>query len=103
MPVTIEAGAEQSDEDGQPIRAAAGSFIRIPKGHVPRGFYAESETARFLVLTRRRHERVIRAVAQPARCRPLPPPAAPDVEKVVAAARGAGIEFLGPPPGSRVR
>jgi quercetin dioxygenase-like cupin family protein len=89
-------------EDGQPIPASAGSFIHIPKGHVPHAFYVESETARFLVLTRPPHERFIRAAAEPAPTRTLPPPAAPDMEMVMAAAREAGMEFLGPPPGPRI-
>jgi quercetin dioxygenase-like cupin family protein len=88
-------------EDGQPIPASAGAFIHIPKGHVPHAFYVESEMARFLVLTRPLHERFIRAAAEPAQSRTLPPPAAPDMEKVMAAAREAGMEFLGPPPGPR--
>jgi quercetin dioxygenase-like cupin family protein len=89
-------------EDGQPIPASAGSFVHIPKGHVPHAFYVESETARFLVLTRPPHERFIRAAAEPAPTRTLPPPAAPDMEMVMAAAREAGMEFLGPPPGPRI-
>ena len=44
---------------------------------------------------------LIRAAAEPAPERALPPAAPPDMEKVMAAAREAGMEFLGPPPGPR--
>lgn len=87
--------------DGKPIPASAGSFVYVPKGHVPHAFRVESKTARFLVLTRPPHERFLRAAAEPARARTLPPAAPIDMEKVMAAAREAGMEVLGPPPGPR--
>lgn len=88
-------------EDGNPIPASAGAFIHVPKGHVPHAFRVESETARFLVLTRPPHERFIRAVAEPARARTLPPEAPIDMEKIMIAARECGMEVLGPPPEPR--
>ena len=89
-------------EDGQLIPASAGLFVHIPKGYVPHAFQVDSETARFLVLTRPPHERFIRAAAEPAQARTLPPPEAPvDMEKVMAAAQANGIEILGPPPGAQ--
>ena len=88
-------------EDGQPIPASAGSFVHIPKGYVPHAFRVDSETARFLVLTGPAHERFIRAAAEPAQARTLPPAEAPvDMEKVLTAARANGIEVVGPPPGA---
>ena len=87
-------------EDSQPIPASAGSFVHIPKGYVPRAFRADSETARFLVLTRPPHEGFIRAAAEPAQARTIPPVGPPDMEKVGAAAQEHGLEILGPPPGS---
>jgi quercetin dioxygenase-like cupin family protein len=89
-------------EDGHPIPASTGSFVHIPKGYVPHAFRVESKTARFLVLTRPPHERFIRAAAEPARTRPLPPVSAPDMERVFAAAREAGMEFVGPAPEARI-
>jgi quercetin dioxygenase-like cupin family protein len=88
-------------EDGQPIPASAGSFFHIPKRYVPHAFHVDSETARFLVLTRPAHERFIRAAAEPAQSQSLPPPAPLDMEKVGTAAAKYGIEILGPPPGAR--
>jgi quercetin dioxygenase-like cupin family protein len=85
-------------EDGQPIPASAGSFVHIPKGHVPHAFQVDSETARFLILTRPLHEGFIRAAAEPAQARTLPPAGPPDMEKVGTAAQQYGIEILGPPP-----
>jgi quercetin dioxygenase-like cupin family protein len=88
-------------EDGQPIPASAGSFVHIPKGYVPHAFQVDSETARFLVLTRPPHEHFIRVVAEPAQLRTLPPQEPPDMEKVGAAAAEYGVEILGPPPGAQ--
>ena len=88
-------------EDGQPIPASAGSFVHIPKGYVPHAFQVDSETARFLVLTRPPHEHFIRAAAEPAQSRTLPPASPPDMEKVGAAAAKYGVEILGPPPGAQ--
>jgi quercetin dioxygenase-like cupin family protein len=88
-------------EDGQPIPASAGSFVHIPKGYVPHALQVDSETARFLCLTRPPHEHFIRAVAEPAQSRTLPPQEAPDMEKVGAAAAEYGVEILGPPPGAQ--
>ena len=89
-------------EDGRPIPSSAGSFVHIPKGYVPHAFRVDSESARFLVLTRPPHERFIRAAAEPAQARTLPPPEAPvDMEKVMSAARANGIVMIGPPPGAK--
>ena len=88
-------------EDGQPIPASAGSFVHIPKGYVPHAFQVDSETARFLVLTRPPHEHFIRAIAEPAQSLTLPPASPPDMEKVGAAAQQYGMEILGPPPGAK--
>ena len=88
-------------EDGQLIPASAGSFVHISEGCVPHAFQVDSETARFLVLTRPPHEHFIRAAAEPAPSRTLPAPEPPDMEKVGAAAAEYGVEILGPPPGTQ--
>ncbi len=64
-------------------------------------FQVDSETARFLDLTTHQHELFIRAAADPAQGRVLPPEGPPDMERVEAAAREYGVEILGPPPGTR--
>ncbi len=97
----LEGGMTFYLEDGQPIPASAGSFVHIPKGYVPHAFQVDSETARFLVFTRPPHEHFIRAAAEPAPSRTLPPPEPPNMEKVGAAAVQYGIEILGPPPGTQ--
>lgn len=89
-------------EGGQPIPASAGSFFHIPKGYVPHAFHVNSETAQFLILTRPAYEHFIRAAAEPAPSRTLPPPEAPvDMDKVIAAAQANGFEILGPPPSAQ--
>jgi len=88
-------------EDDQPIPASAGSFVHIPKGHVPHALQVDSETARFLVLTRPPHEGFIRAAAEPAQARTLPPQAPLDMERVLTAAQEYGVQMLGPPPGEQ--
>src|SRR5215208_5089281 len=88
-------------EDGRPIPSSAGSFVHIPKGYVPHAFRVDSESARFLVLTRPPHERFIRAAAEPAQARTLTPEAPVDMDTVLAAAQANGLEILGPPPGAR--
>ena len=88
-------------EDGQPMPASAGSFVHIPKGYVPHAFQVDSETARFLILSTPQHEAFIRAGAEPAQGRTLPPAAPPDMDKVMAAANAYGVEILGPPPGDQ--
>ena len=85
-------------EGGQPIRATAGAFVHVPKGE-PHAFRVDSETATFLDLTNAQHERFIRAVAEPARERAIPPPAPPDMQKIGTAAEEYAVEILGPPPG----
>ncbi len=85
-------------EDGQPIKAGAGSFVYIPKGF-PHAFRVDSETATFLDLTNAQHENFIRAVAEPAPERTIPPHSPPDMQKIGAAAEEYAVEILGPPPG----
>jgi quercetin dioxygenase-like cupin family protein len=90
-------------EDGQPIPASAGSFVHILKGYFPHAFQVDSETARFLVRTTPVHEHFIRAAAEPAQSRTLPPQEPPDMEKVGAAGAEYGVEILGLSPGTQPR
>jgi quercetin dioxygenase-like cupin family protein len=86
-------------EDGSSIPASAGSFVHVPGG-IGHAFRVASETARMLILTTPQHESFIRAAANPAQARTLPPHAPLDMEKIAAAAREYGVEILGPPPGA---
>lgn len=85
-------------EGEPPVRARAGHFVHVPRG-VPHAFRVDSETASFQTLTTRQHEDFIRAVADPAPERVLPPPSPPDMDRIMAAAGRYGVEILGPPPG----
>lgn len=86
-------------EDGEPIQAAAGSFVHIPGGAV-HAFRVDSENASFLDLTTPQHERFMRTAGEPAQERSLPPAGPPDMDKVEVAAREYGVEIIGPPPGA---
>ena len=85
-------------DDGQPVRASAGSFVHVPKGTV-HAFNVDSETARYLIISTPQHGRFYRAISEPALARTLPPEAPPDMEKVEAACQEYGVEILGPQPG----
>jgi quercetin dioxygenase-like cupin family protein len=87
-------------EDGQPIPASAGAFVHVPAG-VAHAFRVDSETARVLNVTTAQHERFFRATGDPAHSRTLPPPAPPDMERIMAAAQEYGVQILGPPPGTQ--
>lgn len=83
--------------DGSTIVAQAGSTVHVPPG-TPHAFRVDSDTARFLNVTTAQHEAFFRAAGEPAAARTLPPPAAPDMDKVMAAAARHNVEILGPPP-----
>ena len=85
--------------DGRPLRASFGATVHVPRG-AAHAYRVESKTARMLVLTTPQHERFFRAAGEPARARTLPPPAPPDMGKVMAAAEKYGVEILGPRPGT---
>ena len=85
--------------DGQPLSAASGAVVHVPKG-VAHAYRVDSETARVLNITTPQHERFFRAAGEPAQARTLPPQAPPDMDKVMAAANEYGVEILGPPPGA---
>jgi len=84
---------------GKRIAGPAGSFVYGPRG-IPHTFTVCSERARFLlVVAPAGFEGFMRAFAEPARTRSLPPPASqpPDMQKLIALAAQHGIEILGPP------
>ena len=79
-------------------RATRGSFIWLPRG-IPHGYAVEGdEPLRTLAMSLPAgFEQFVAEAGEPARERTLPPPAAPDVEKLLAAAARYGQDILGPP------
>ncbi len=88
------------DPGRTPQRSATGALVVIPRG-TPHAFRIASASARWLTLhTPAGHERFYRACGEPTRQPGLPPAGGPDMAIVQSAARGHGVELLGPPPGS---
>jgi len=84
---------------GQVVNARSGSFVYGPRG-VPHTYTVESDTARFLVVTEPAgFDDFVRALAQPAAERAIPPSSTEptDVEAMTRLAADHGIEILGPP------
>jgi quercetin dioxygenase-like cupin family protein len=84
---------------GRRIEASAGAFVYGPRG-IPHTFMVTSAQARFLVgVEPAGFEDFVRALAEPARTRTLPPHTVqpPDPARLTAAAAEYGIEILGPP------
>lgn len=81
-------------------QATAGSFVFLPRGVIHGFTVAESAPLRGLQLTvPGGFERFIADVGEPARAPTLPPSAAPDIEKLLAAAAKHRIDILAAPPG----
>jgi len=82
----------------QSWRATAGSFVWLPRG-IPHGYAVDGdETLRTLAITLPADfERFVAEAGEPAQERTLPPPSAPNIEKLLAAGDKYGIETLGPP------
>lgn len=80
-------------------QAGPGAFVFLPRG-VSHGFTVTGNAPlRGLQLTvPAGFEHFIAQAGEPAQAPTLPPPAAPDVEKLVAAAAEHGIDILIPPP-----
>ena len=78
--------------------ATPGSFVWLPRG-IPHGYAVDGDQPlRSLAITLPAgFERFVVEVGEPTRERVLPPPAAPDVEKLLAAAAKYGQDILGPP------
>lgn len=86
---------------GNEIPAAAGDTVILPAG-VPHAFLVTSPLVRYIVLNvPGGHDRFFRLGGDPAVRPELPPPAAPDLARVGAAAAAAGLKVLGPPPFSK--
>ncbi len=94
----VLAGAMRGYCGDRAWRATRGSFIWLPRG-VPHGYAVDGdEPLRTLAIALPAgFEQFVVEAGEPARERTLPPPAAPDVEKLDAAAAKVGIEHLGPP------
>lgn len=75
-----------------------GSYIFGPRGRA-HTFRVESETARVATwLSPGDAESFFHATGRPAEALTLPPPAAPDLDALLAGMSERGIEFVGPPP-----
>jgi quercetin dioxygenase-like cupin family protein len=84
---------------GQIIEASAGAFVYGPRG-IPHTFTVNSAQARYLLVAQPAgFEQFVRALAEPAQARSLPPAAGepPDPARLAAVAAEYGIEILGPP------
>jgi quercetin dioxygenase-like cupin family protein len=77
--------------------AGPGAFVWLPRG-VPHGYQVVGdEPVRTLAITiPSGFDRFVSEAGEPAAERVLPPPAAPDIEKLVASATAHGQEILGP-------
>lgn len=85
--------------DGRRITASAGSFVYGPRD-TPHTFIVQSEQARFLLAVEPAgFENFLRALAEPALSRTLPPPTVkpPDPQRLAAVASQFAIEIVGPP------
>ncbi len=84
----------------QTWQVTPGMFVFLPRG-VPHGFTVTGSTPiRGIQLTAPAgFEHFIAEVGEPARALTLPPPAAPDIARLLAAAARHGIDILAPAPG----
>lgn len=94
----VLAGAMRGVCGDQEWRATQGSFVWLPRG-VPHGYAVDGdEPLRTLAIAMPAgFDRFVVEAGEPARERTLPPPAAPDIEKLVAVGTKYGIENVGPP------
>lgn len=78
--------------------AGPGTYVFGPRGRA-HTFRVESDTARLAtLLSPGTAEEFFHSTGRPAEGLTLPPPAEPDLEKLLAGMRAHGIEFLAPPP-----
>jgi mannose-6-phosphate isomerase-like protein (cupin superfamily) len=84
----------------QGFDVGAGSFVMLPRG-IPHAFQVGDSGARLLQLTSPAgFENFAHDVGEAATSAELPPPAAPDIPRLVAAAERHGASIVGPPLGS---
>ena len=86
-------------QGGEVTRAAAGSFVYLPRD-VPHTFLVSSPEARFLLVVEPAgFEGFVREMSEPAREQTLPPAAvqSPSPEEMTATASKYGLDILGPP------
>ncbi len=85
--------------DDKRVEASAGSFVYVPP-KVKHAFVVESPQARFLTFINPAmpFEAFVDALSVPADSRTLPPPSAPDLQRIDAAAAKYGQQIFGPPP-----
>lgn len=77
-----------------------GSFVFLPRGIAHTFRVESSELARLLQITAPAgFERFAEEVGEPAQALTVPPPAPPDLQKLLAAATKHNIEIQAPPPG----
>lgn len=80
--------------------AGPGSFVMLPRG-IPHWHRVDGDgPLRSLVLTTGQFDLYVAACGEPALTRELPPPSAPDMNRVNAAGERFRIDVLGPPPTS---
>jgi mannose-6-phosphate isomerase-like protein (cupin superfamily) len=84
----------------QSFDAGPGSFVMLPRG-IPHAFQVGDNGARLLQITSPAgFESFAHEVGDPAANAELPPPTAPDIPRLVAAAERHGSSIVGPPLGS---
>lgn len=81
----------------RPWRATAGSFVWLPRG-IPHGYAVEGDgpLRTLAIAVPAGFDRFVAEVGEPAKERTIPPPTAPDVEKLRVVAAAHGQEILGP-------
>ncbi|MCB9592664.1 MAG: cupin domain-containing protein [Sandaracinaceae bacterium] len=84
-------------EDGRKHTGGAGTFLHVPAG-VAHGFQTDSFTRMIVITGQVGFLDLARDAGGPAERREIPPPAAPDLAKLDAAAARHGIDLLGPLP-----
>jgi len=90
-------GAIKGILDGQPWEAGEGAFVWLPRGTAHGYTVVGDKPVRTLAITiPSGFDRFVIEAGVPAPERTLPPPAAPDIDKLLAAATRSGQEILGP-------